>query len=173
MDFIKRMKKREFIEMALKTVCAILASFLAIILMEGMIYGIQLNALVKNGSSVTFITNDEKTDGTIAYCIERGENENGETQYVVLAYNEGIQDNEWSCASGDLKTKEECEALAVREVVFHAPNAFIFSITPVHYVVMVVFVLLVAGFFVYRFIALNKSYKEIEDNFKKTGTIEL
>lgn len=73
MDFIKRMKKREFIEMALKTICAILASFLAIILMEGMIYGIQLNALVKNGSSVTFITNDEKTDGTIAYCIERGE----------------------------------------------------------------------------------------------------
>lgn len=172
MDFIKRMKKREFIEMALKTICAILASFLAMILMEGMIYGIQLNALVKNGSSAIYITNADKTEGTIAYCIERGQNENGETQYVVLCYNEGL-DSEWSSASDDLKTKEECEALAVREVVFHAPNAFIFSITPVHYVVMVVFVLLVAGFFVYRFIALNKSYKEIEDNFKKTGTIEL
>ena len=45
MEFIKRMKKREFIEMGLKTLAAILAAFLAIILMEGMIYSIELNAL--------------------------------------------------------------------------------------------------------------------------------
>lgn len=172
MDFIKRMKKREFIEMTLKTICALLASFLAIILMEGMIYSIQLNALVKNGSNAIYMINSDKTEGTIAYCIERGENEDGETLYVVVAYNEGM-DNEWSAASKDLKTREECEELNVVDVVFHAPNAFIFSITPVHYVVMVVFVLLVAGFFVYRFIVLNKSYKAIEDNFKKTGVIEL
>lgn len=172
MDFIKRMKKREFIEMTLKTLCALLASFLAIILMEGMIYGIQLNALLTNGQSATFIRDEEHNTGTTAYCIERGENESGEVLYAVLAYNEGSE-VEWSCASEDLQTKEECEALNVVNVVYHAPNAFIFSITPVHYVVMVVFVLLVAGFFVYRFIALNKSYKEIEDNFKKTGTIEL
>ena len=167
------MKKREFVEVTLKTICALLASFLAIILMEGMIYGIQLNAYITNGQNATFIKNEETNTGTTAYCIERGKNEDGETLYVVLAYNEGSED-EWSCASEDLKTMQECEEdLNVANIVYHAPNAFIFSITPVHYVVMVVFVLLVAGFFVYRFIALNKLYKEIEENFKKTGTIEL
>ena len=40
MEFIKTMKKREFIEMTLKTIAAICACFIAIILMEGMIYGI-------------------------------------------------------------------------------------------------------------------------------------
>ena len=45
MEFINKMKKREFIEMGLKTLAAVFAAFLAIILMEGMIYGIQLNAL--------------------------------------------------------------------------------------------------------------------------------
>ena len=105
MDFIKRMKKREFIEMTLKTICALLASFLAIILMEGMIYSIQLNALVKNGSNAIYMINSDRTEGTIAYCIERGENEDGETLYVVVAYNEGM-DNEWSAASKDLKTRE-------------------------------------------------------------------
>ncbi len=167
MDFIKRMKKREFIEMALKTLCAMLASFLAIILMEGMIYGIELNALITKGSNAVSITNEDKTEGTIAYCIKRGEDE-----YVVVCYNEGM-DTEWSCASSTTYTKEECENLNVKKAVFHAPNAFIFSITPVHYVVMVVFVLIVAGFFVYRFVVLGKNYKEIENNFNKTGTIEL
>ena len=170
------MKKREFIEMTLKTICALLASFLAIILMEGMIYGIQLNALVKKSANAVYLYSKENDEGTIAYCVEQGTNDDGETLYVVLCYNEG-SDNEWSAASKDLKTKQECEDLKnefkVKDVVFHAPNAFIFSITPVHYVVMVVFVLLVAGFFVYRFIVLNKSYRAIEDNFKKTGVIEL
>ena len=45
----------------------------------------------------------------------------------------------------------------------HAPNAFKFSITPVHYVVMTVFVLGVAGFFTYKFIALTKEYKKIAE----------
>lgn len=165
MEFIKRMKKREFVEMTLKTICAILASFLAIILMEGMIYGIQLNAYLKNGSTEVAVNNT-----TIAYCIERGKDE-----YVVLCYNEGW-DEEWSCSSTTLRSKEECENLegtAVKEVVFHAPNAFKFSITPVHYAVMAVFVVLVAGYFVYRFVALTKAYKEIEDNFNKNGVIEL
>ena len=43
----------------------------------------------------------------------------------------------------------------------------------VHYVVMAVFVSAVAGFFVYKFIMLNKSYKKIEEEFAKTGSIEI
>lgn len=174
MDFIKQMKKREFIEMGLKTLAAILAAFLAIILMEGMIYSIELNALKTKGSGYTI------TSGvTVAYCIKESDD-----KYFVIYYNEGTE-KEWSASSKTLLTKQECKDLsnaaiqaqknsaAVKEVVFNAPNAFIFSITPVHYVVMAVFVAAVAGFFVYKFVALAKEYKGIEENFKKTGTIEL
>ena len=65
MEFIKRMRKREFVEMTLKTISAILAAFLAIILMEGMIYSIELNA-IRNHSNVAVFYSDR----TIVYCIE-------------------------------------------------------------------------------------------------------
>ena len=95
--------------------------------------------------------------------------------YFVLYYNEnaeGEDSYEWSANKNDLKTKEECEALSVKEVVYRAPNAFEFSITGTHYIIISIFVAVVAGYFVYRFVRLTKEYKHIEDNFKKTGTIE-
>ncbi len=161
MEFVERMKKREFIEMALKTAIAVFASLIAITLMEGMIYGIQLKALRNSSASMV-------TEQTVAYCIKEDD------KYFVVYSNENSQ---WT-ASKDLLTKEQCEALKVgsvpvKEVIYRAPNAFEFSITPVHYVVMTVFVLVVIGYFVYRFIALGKEYKKIEENYKKTGTIEL
>ena len=48
MEFIKQMKKREFIEMSLKALACLLGAFIAFILMEGMIYGIKLNTLIEN-----------------------------------------------------------------------------------------------------------------------------
>ena len=65
------------------------------------------------------------------------------------------------------------EGPVVDKVVMHAPNAFEFTITPVHYVIISLFIAAVAGFFAYRFVALHKLYVKITDNFKKTGTIEL
>ena len=166
MEFIKTMKKREFIEMGLKTLAAILAAFLAIILMEGMIYSIELHALKTKSKNILTVSNQ-----TILYCIEESED-----QYFVIAYNEENK-NPWSARSNDnLKTRAELEAMVgdtVKEVKFRAPTAFEFSITGVHYVVMAVFVAAVAGFFVYKFIALSKEYNKIETTFKKTGTIEL
>lgn len=162
MEFIGKMKKREFIEMGLKTLAAVLAAFLAIILMEGMIYSINLNALKTQGAS-----SNAQSETTIAYCIEESKD-----QYFVIYYNEGSE-KEWSATKNTYLTKAECENLAVKEVVYHAPNAFIFSINGIHYVVMSIFMLGVAGFFVYKFVALTKEYKRIEENFKKTGTIEL
>lgn len=162
MDFIKRMKKREFIEMALKTICAVLGAFVAIILMEGMIYGIEMNALKTNGSTAS-----SSTDLTIAYCIEVDDD-----QYFIVYYNEGMP-SEWSAVGSDIRTRAECENIAAKEIVFHAPSAFEFSITPIHYVIMSAFMLIVVGFFVYRFIILKKEYDTIEDNFKKTGNIEI
>lgn len=162
MEFIKKMKKREFIEMGLKTFACLMAAFLAIILMEGMIYSIQLNAL-KTKSTMSYSV----STSTIAYCIEEGKD-----KYYVIYYNEG-DDFEWSAAKETYKTKAECENLNVKEVIFGAPNAFQFSITPVHFVIMGVFVAIVAGYFVYRFIKLNKEYTAIETNFKENGVIEL
>ena len=157
MEFIKKMKKREFIEMGLKALAALIAAFLAIILMEGMIYGIKLKGL-KNNTGSTFAS----SDSTIAYCIEQ-EKDN----YLVLLLNEN-SDKEWSskiCKESELKD------LSVKEIKHKAPNAFVFSISPVHYVVMFVFVGAIAGFFVYKFIKLSKEYTKIEDEFNRTGTI--
>ncbi len=162
MEFIQRMKKREFIEMGLKSLVALLSCFIAIILMEGMIYSITLNSYMKNGSHAKF-----QDSQTIAYCIEVEKD-----KYFVLAYNPEDEDP-WSAAATDLKTKAQCDNLTAKEVVYHAPNAFIFSINGIHYIVMVVFVLAVAGFFVYRFVRLAQEYTKIEANFKVTGEIEI
>lgn len=164
MEFIKKMKKREYIEMSLKALAAILAAFLAIILMECMIYGVELNNLKTKGTKP--VTNSQQT---IAYCIKEGED-----KYFVAYYNEGLE-IEWFAKVGEYRTRKQCESLRpyVKDVVYDAPSAFKFSITPTHYIVMSVFVLGVAGFFVYKFIALGKEYKKIEEQFEKTGTIEI
>lgn len=170
MEFIKQMKKREFIEMGLKTLAAILAAFLAIILMEGMIYSIHLNALKNDNGHTSY------NQSTVAYCIKEAED-----KYFVIYYNEGLKDengklDEWAATKNQYKTKAECLAMegsTVKEVIMHAPNAFELAITPIHYVVMALFVAAVAGFFTYKFIALAKEYNGIEAEFKKTGTIAL
>ena len=82
---VNKMKKIEYIEMGLKTLAALLAAFLAIVLMEGMIYGIQLNALKTSGTS-----NSASSGSTIAYCIEEDDD-----KYFVLYYNKGSE-KEWS-----------------------------------------------------------------------------
>lgn len=164
MEFIRKMKKREFIEMGLKTLAAVFAAFIAVILMESMIYGIQLNAL-KNGT-----THTTNSDSTIAYCI-KDEND----KYFVLYFNEE-NDPQWCATKSQLKTKEECEQMegfTVKEVVMRAPTAFELTITPTHYIVISVFMSLVVGFFVYKFVKLSKLYKNIETKFKETGVIEL
>lgn len=166
MDFIKQMKKREFIEMSLKCLAAVMAAFVAIILMEGMIYSIYLNAYkTKAGSS------GSNSETSIAYCIKEDDN-----KYFVLFQNTDLSGGatEWS-ATSTLYSKEDCtpEKLSVKEVVFHAPSAFEFTINGIHYAVIAVFVAIVAGYFVWRFIALSKSYKKIEEEFVKSGTIEI
>lgn len=164
MEFIKQMKKREFIEMSLKALAAIMAAFLAIILMESMIYGIKLNAFETKGS--TSISN---SGTTTAYCIEKGED-----KYFVLYYDVDPETKQetWSATKNTFKTRAECEKLIANKVIFGAPSAFDFTITPTHYVVMSIFVAAVAGFFVYKFVALSNTYKKIEHNFEKNGTIE-
>ena len=165
MEFIKTMKKREFIEMTLKTIAAVLAAFIAIILMEAMIYGITINAYTTKGSGSITVTKQYD-----AYAIKQEDD-----KYILLYHNVDNSNAGWSCASSSRFTKEEVEAIKAdaRNLYYGAPNAFTFSITPVHYAVMFVFVAIVGGYFVFRFVKLSKEYKQIEKTYETTGTIEI
>lgn len=171
MDFIKKMKKREFIEMSLKTVAAVLSAFIAVILMEGMIYGIYLNYYkTKSTTSVT------QAQSTVAYCIKESDD-----KYFVLYYNDSLpkQRDRWSATSNSTKTKAQCEELLneenpqVKEIIWKAPSASKLSMSPVHYVVITIFIAGVAGYFVYKFVKLKKLYDSIEKEYKETGTISI
>jgi len=164
MEFIKRMKKREFIEMGLKTLAGVMLAFVAVILMEGMIYGIRLNGFMTKGVNSTTTSSDQ----TIAYCIKDGQNKEGEDQYMVI-YN---TDSVWISTQARY-TKEKIDTLAVKDVIWDAPSAFKLTITPIHYVIITLFMGAVGGYFAYRFIKLAKSYKEVEETYRKTGAIEI
>ena len=169
MEFIKRMKKREFIEIGLKTLASVLAAFVAIILMEGMIYGILLNAYVTNGTkSQSYKITDVDTTN-YAYCVQKEDD-----GYYILYHTVGSLNDFWTCDS-KLYTREQCENVKSENTVvyYNAPNAFEFSIEPYHYAIMIVLEGVVIGYFVYRFIKLGKTYKKIEKQFEETGTIEI
>ncbi len=163
MNFIKKMKKREFIEMSLKALASILIGFIAIILMEGMIYSILLNGACKNeGGTILTPTGENVVYTQTLYAIEEGD------KYKVLIHN--IADDSWA-GYGDLMTEEEISNY--KNMVKRAPTAFELSIEPWHYAIMAVVILGIGGLFTYKFIRLAKSYKDIEKEFKETGTIEL
>lgn len=163
MDFIKRMRKREFIEMTLKAIASILAVFAFVILLECMIYGIKLKAVSENMNGTKHSTK------TIAYCIKQDDN------YLVLYHykDEEAGINSWisDTRSADELTEQE---LSVYKIVDRAPTAFEFeTIEGWHFAVMAVLVVSVSGFFTYKFVRLGKSYKKIEEQFLKDGTIEI
>ena len=165
MEFIKKMKKREFIELGLKTLTALLLAFMAIILMEGMIYSIKLN-----GYKTNVYPSVISQEASAVYCIK----EPNKNTYIVLYHFENSEDP-WRTTGSKLSKESIKELLEgnVKEIIWHAPSAFKLPITPIHYVIMAIFVGGVSGHFVYRFIKLSNSYKEIENNYKKTGTIEI
>lgn len=67
MEFIKRMKTREFIEMGLKTLASVLAGLIVIILMEAMIYSIFMKTINKT----TSISGDpSKAEYYITECVD-------------------------------------------------------------------------------------------------------
>lgn len=171
MNFIKQMKKREFIEMGLKTLTAILIAFLVIILMEGMIYSIRLNAL-KNMQIEGGLPYDNQS--SIAYCIKDTQMEDS---YFIVIKKVDLETNktQWISDKTLRKTKAECLKMGsgVKELNMHAPNAFDLTINGKHFIFIGIFVVAVLGFFTYKFIMLNNAYKKTEEEFKKTGKIEV
>jgi len=168
MNFIKQMKKREFLEMSLKAFASLLIVFLTIILMEGMIFSIQLDGLLNATSQKPAYGED-----TVVYCIEDKEKEGF---YKVIYFNEDTRDEgffEWSVSNGLTSEETIKQKFANNEVHYRTPNAFELSIEGFHYIIMGVVVAGVVGFFVYKFIRLNNAYTKIEEQYKKDGTIEI
>lgn len=86
MEFIKRMKTREFIEMGLKTLASVLAGLIVIILMEAMIYSIYMKKINENTSIsgdatkasyyITEVGNDKYDIYKYMYSMEDGKKVN-------------------------------------------------------------------------------------------------
>ena len=167
MDFIKRMKKREFFEMTLKALAALMALFVAVILMEGMIYGIKLKELKQNSSSAYY------SNSSVAYCLEQEDD-----TYLVLFYTEGLENSdgklqEWTASSET--TAKQCEELKsrVKEVYMHAPSAFVFSMNTTHYIIIGGIYAVLIIFLTSRYILLGKQYKKIQKQYQNDGFIEI
>ena len=160
MEFIKKMKKREFIEMGLKTIASFFGILLAFLLLEGMIYGIKLSVLEDFKGNTSAVQSS-----TTAYLIEEDEE-----NYFVIFHREDV--DHWSAA---VKPKDSCTAkdLTVKEVKEGAPSAVTFSVEGWHFIVLGVLVAGVGGFFAYRFVKLNSAYVKIEKQYLKDGTIEI
>ena len=157
MEFLKKMKSREIVELALKTVMVVLVGIAIIFLMERMIYGIYMDKINEN------IAKQYVASDCIAYCEEIGTDE-----YKVYLHN--TESDAWFVKSFN-SSKAQIESDDYKDVIYRAPNAFDVSITGTHYIVMAVFIAGILGFYGWRFYKLNKEYVGFEKKLKKTGKI--
>lgn len=157
MEFLKKMKSREMIEMGLKTIFGVIVGLILIILMEGMIFGIYMNKINENTAS-QYVASD-----CVAYCEEIGDDE-----YKIYLHN--TESGSWHVKVYN-ESKTQIENGNYEKVIYRAPNAFDVSIKGVHYVVMSIFIAGVSAFYGWRFYKLDKEYKAFEKKFKKTGKI--
>jgi hypothetical protein len=157
MDFLKKMKSRELIEMGLKTILAVLAGLIIIILMEGMIFNIYMDKINKN-KSTQCVASD-----CIAYCEQIGDDE-------FKVYLNDTRQGSWHVEMLN-STKEEILDSYYLKIVWDSPDAFDVSINYVHYIVMASFIVAILGFYGWRFYKLDREYKGFEKKYKKTGKI--
>lgn len=157
MEFLKKMKSRETIEMVLKTISALVLGLILIILMEGMIFGIYMKKINEN----------DATQYTVSQCIAYCE-EVGEDKYKV--YLENTETGSFSVKITQ-DSREKIETDGYIDVIWRAPNAFEVSINYVHYIVMGVFLAIILAIYIWRFYKLYQEYKVFERKFIRTGKI--
>ena len=157
MEFLKKMKSRETIEMVLKTISALVLGLILIILMEGMIFGIYMKKINEN----------DATQYTVSQCIAYCE-EVGEDKYKV--YLENTETGSFSVKITQ-DSREKIESDGYIDVIWRAPNAFEVSINYVHYIVMGVFLAFILAIYIWRFYKLYQEYKVFERKFIRTGKI--
>lgn len=157
MEFLNKMKSRERIEMILKTISVVIIGLMLIILMEGMIYSIYMNKINENTKGSYTVSE------CVAYCEEVGED-----KYKVILHD--TETGLWLTLKTN-SSKQDIEDREYGKVVWSAPTPFDVSITPIHYVVMGVFILAIIGFYGWKFYKLDREYKKFEKRYKKTGKI--
>lgn len=157
MEFLKKMKSRETIEMVLKTISALVLGLILIILMEGMIFGIYMKKINEN----------DTTQYTVSQCIAYCE-EVGEDKYKV--YLENTETGSFSVKITQ-DSREKIESDGYIDVIWRAPNVFEVSINYVHYIVMGVFLAIILAIYIWRFYKLYQEYKVFERKFIRTGKI--
>lgn len=168
MEFLKKMKSREMIEMSLKTIAAVVAGLILIILMEGMIFGVYMNHIEKTRDSGK---SSFGVQTSVMYCEKQS---NG----LYTVYINDTNNGSWQIRYDDVTKESILEDInsyttnhGYKDVVWRAPNAFDVSIKGVHYVVMALFIVAILGFYGWRFYRINKEYKGFEKKLKKTGNI--
>jgi len=157
MDFLKKMKSREMIEMGLKTIVAVIVGIILIILMEGMIYNIYMNKINDNKTSQYAVSD------CVAYC-EKLEGD----EYKVYLHN--VISDSWHVKLIN-SSKSDIENSDYKDVKWNTPTAFDVSISGTHYIVMAVFIVAICGFYGWRFYKINREYIGFEKKLKKTGKI--
>ena len=153
MEFLKKMKSREMLEMSFKTVMAVLVGLILIVLMEGMIYGIYMDKIKENKETSYAV------GACVAYCEQVDDDE-----YMIYLHN--TQSGAW-CIKAINNSKAEIESAGYKDVLYRKPNAFDVSISGTHYIVMGVFISGILCFYGWRFYKLNKEYKNFEKKYKK------
>lgn len=158
MEFLKKMKSREMIEMSLKTIAAVMCGLILIILMEGMIFGVYMNHINKNKAT-------QWTPQTcVVYCAKQSDN-------TYDLYIHDTNSGSWQVKKDVSEAHLEKSTEGFKSVVMRAPHAFDVSIKGVHFAVMSVFIVAILGFYGWRFYRINKEYKGFEKKLKKTGNI--
>ena len=260
MDFIKKMRRREYIEMALKTVIGLLIGVIVIFFMEAMIYNIHMKSINENtqtkgdpskavyyvvkesadkydiyvenflldGATNKYVTSWMRyrkdinkadldaltkkagvlynfnanlykvevdmpnTDSDEIYAsvsnksayaqIVEKENEDENVNYFenatfTVSFRESAESEYVESNHKDLSYDEFIAlgtapgAIAKNKIVNHTPNAFDIYLNGTHYAVMALFLAIIAGVYVWRFILVNKEYSKIEKRYKKTGKV--
>lgn len=121
MEFIKRMRKREFIEMGLKTLACVLAGLILAILLEAMIYHIYLGKIKDNASlqGSTFEYYIMEQDDNTYDIISHGMGENGFSQWGRRGDHKGI-------------SKTKLDSLLKDKGVIYNENANLYKIVAKH-----------------------------------------
>lgn len=148
-------RKQGIIRLIFTSSISFIVAVLFVIALEGMIYGIYINA-AKTTKSVAY-----SPDTTIAYVDKNKE----EGKYRVYYYNETYSP-QWCSQLIDESERQNLEN-AVSKVVNGAPSAFELSITPTHYVVIALFLGAVACFFVFKFVDFNNNFKLAKKELEK------
>lgn len=174
MEFLRKLKKREFIEMALKTIIAVLAGIIIIFLMEGMIFNIHMDTIHKNGSTASFevdrvVYYEQQKNGLYTVYLRQPGADNGKYSWFYFTNQTDPHNTYIECDNP--ATAVAAGKAQVKKMINHLPTAFDVSITGGHYACWIVFELLIGGFYTWRFFMINKEYNAYEKKLLKTGKI--